>query len=70
MHDMLSGHTNIGLKRMGELDIKVFYDACKEKWGNEEAQIKASELCTLWQDNLKDAGWHPMKVVIVDDEPK
>ncbi|GKC97866.1 hypothetical protein Tco_1168141, partial [Tanacetum coccineum] len=31
--------------------------ACKEKLGNEEAQIK-------------EAGWHPMKVVIVDDEPK
>ncbi|GJV33399.1 putative reverse transcriptase domain-containing protein [Tanacetum coccineum] len=50
MHDMLSGHTNIGPRRMGELDIKVFYDVCKEKLGNEEAQIKASELCTLWQD--------------------
>ncbi|GJR77014.1 XH/XS domain-containing protein [Tanacetum coccineum] len=55
---------------MRELDIKVFYDVCKEKSGNEETQIKASKLCTLWQDNLKDIGWHPMKVVIVEDEPK
>ncbi|PWA90105.1 XH/XS domain-containing protein [Artemisia annua] len=69
MQDMLNG-PNIGLRRMGELDMKVFYDACKMRFGQEEAQIKASELCTLWQDKLKDAGWHPFKVVIVNDEPK
>lgn len=70
LQDMLSGRTNIGVKRMGEVDMKAFHDACKERFGHEEAQIKASELCTLWQDKLKDAGWHPLKVVIVDGEPK
>lgn len=70
LQDMLSGRTNIGVKRMGEVDMKAFHDVCKERFGHEEAQIKASELCSLWQDKLKDAGWHPLKVVIVDDVPK
>ena len=67
---MVNGRANIRLRRMGEIDMKVFYDACKMRFGQEEAQIKASELCTMWQDKLKDAGWHPFKVVIVNDEPK
>ncbi|CAH1433387.1 unnamed protein product [Lactuca virosa] len=65
---MLSGRTNIGVKRMGEIDMKAFHDACKEKFGNEEAQIKASELCSLWQEKLKNPEWHPMKVVAVDGD--
>lgn len=70
LQDMLSGRTNIGVKRMGEIDMKAFHDACKEKFENEEAQIKASELCTLWQDKLKNPEWHPMKVVLVDGDHK
>ncbi|GKE09391.1 factor of DNA methylation 1-like protein, partial [Tanacetum coccineum] len=48
------------------LDLKAFQDACYEKFDAEEAQIKASELCALWQDKLKDLDWHPLKVVAVD----
>ncbi|XP_023761771.1 factor of DNA methylation 1 [Lactuca sativa] len=66
LQDMLSGRTNIGVKRMGEIDMKAFHDACKEKFDNEEAQIKASELCSLWQDKLKNPEWHPMKMIKVD----
>ncbi|KAJ0794884.1 hypothetical protein HanPI659440_Chr04g0144091 [Helianthus annuus] len=47
MKGMFSGHTNIGVKRMGEIDSKPFLDACKVKYGSEEAQIKASELCSM-----------------------
>ena len=46
--------------------MKAIHDACKEKYEAEEAQIKASELCTLWQEKLKNLGWHPLKVVAVD----
>lgn len=70
LQDMLSGRTNIGVKRMGELDTKAFYDACKEKYEPDEAQIKATELCSLWQDKLKNSEWHPMKVVAVDGAHK
>ncbi|KAK9066048.1 hypothetical protein SSX86_015450 [Deinandra increscens subsp. villosa] len=70
LQDMLSGRTNIGVKRMGEIDTKPFQDACKEKFDSEEAPIKAIELCTLWQDKLKNPEWHPVKVVAVDGAHK
>ncbi|GKE35670.1 factor of DNA methylation 1-like protein, partial [Tanacetum coccineum] len=63
LQDMLSGRTNIGVKRMGEIDMKAFHDACKEKFDAEEAPIKAVELCTLWQDKLKNLEWYPLKMV-------
>ncbi|XP_076950429.1 factor of DNA methylation 1-like [Bidens hawaiensis] len=66
LQDMLSGTTNIGVKRMGELDSRVFHDALKKKFDPDDAQIKATELCSLWQDKLKNPEWHPMKVVLVD----
>ena len=46
--------------------MKAFHDACKEKYDAEEAQIKASELGTLWQDKIKNPGWYPFKAVAVD----
>ncbi|GJX85487.1 factor of DNA methylation 1-like protein [Tanacetum coccineum] len=66
LQDMLSGRTNIGVRRMGEIDMKAFHAACKEKYDAEEAPIKAVELCTLWQDKLKNSEWHPLKMVAVD----
>ncbi|XP_047087581.1 factor of DNA methylation 1-like [Lolium rigidum] len=60
--DLLNPNSNIGIKRMGELDEKPFLTACKERYG-EEAETKALEFCSLWQDNLMDANWHPFKVV-------
>ena len=54
---------------MGELDEKPFLKACKERYG-EEAETKALELCSLWQDNLRDANWHPFKMVITGDTVK
>nr|XP_043635583.1 factor of DNA methylation 1-like [Erigeron canadensis] len=70
MKDISNGRANIGVKKVGELDVKIFHDACKEKYDPEEAQVKASELCSLWQCNLTNAGWHPMKVVMVDGKPE
>lgn len=64
--DMLSGRTNIGIKRMGEIDQKPFHNACKQRFSLEEANIQASTLCSLWQENLKDPNWHPFKVVVMN----
>ncbi|KAL9265041.1 Factor of DNA methylation 1-like protein [Drosera capensis] len=61
---LLSNRTNIGIKRMGEINEKAFVSACKQKFRGEEAQIKASELCSLWQENLKDPAFHPFKIVV------
>ncbi|KAJ0586808.1 hypothetical protein HanIR_Chr04g0155971 [Helianthus annuus] len=70
MKGMFSGHTNIGVKRMGEIDSKPFLDACKVKYGSEEAQIKASELCSMWQEELKNPAWHPVNVAAIDGAHK
>ncbi|GAB4850493.1 hypothetical protein Ancab_029799 [Ancistrocladus abbreviatus] len=63
---LLSNRTNIGIKRMGEIDEKAFVLTCKQRFRADEAPIKASELCSLWQENLKKPDFHPFKVVEAD----
>nr|GLL43007.1 protein INVOLVED IN DE NOVO 2-like isoform X3 [Ipomoea trifida] len=43
---------NICVKRMGELDAKPFICAARQKYPQEEAHDKASELCSLWEEYL------------------
>uniref|UniRef100_A0A7N0V370 Uncharacterized protein n=1 Tax=Kalanchoe fedtschenkoi TaxID=63787 RepID=A0A7N0V370_KALFE len=62
----LSGQKKIGVKRMGDLDSKPFHEALKRKWNEDEADERAMELCSLWQEYLKDPEWHPFKMVQVD----
>ncbi|PON57283.1 Zinc finger-XS domain containing protein [Parasponia andersonii] len=64
--DLLSGRSNIGIKRMGDLDQKPFVNICKLRFSLDEAQVQASTLCSLWQEKLKDPSWHPFKVVPID----
>ncbi|XP_059644256.1 factor of DNA methylation 1-like [Cornus florida] len=59
----IGNNTLIGIKRVGEVDVKPFQNTCKLKFPPEEAQIKASEQCSLWQEKLKDPEWHPFEVV-------
>lgn len=66
LKDMLSGRTNIGLKRMGELDEKPFLNTCKQRFSLEEANVQAYTLVSLWQENLKKPEWHPFKIVEVE----
>lgn len=51
---------------MGELDEKAFQNACRKKYKAEEADIKAAELCSSWQEELKKPAWHPFKIVTSD----
>nr|CAD1828688.1 unnamed protein product [Ananas comosus var. bracteatus] len=37
---------------------------------NEEAAIKAAELCSNWQEELKKPAWHPYKIIECDGETK
>ncbi|KAG9160723.1 hypothetical protein Leryth_022307 [Lithospermum erythrorhizon] len=43
---------------MGDIDEKTFQKACKARFPTEEAQIKAAELCSLWQEQLKSLSSH------------
>ncbi|KAI8018978.1 Factor of DNA methylation 1 [Camellia lanceoleosa] len=66
LSEMLSGRTLIGIKRMGELDMKPFQNACKERFPS-DADVKALELCSLWQEKMKNPDWHPYKIVACEE---
>lgn len=57
---------DIGVKRMGELDIRPFIEAMKKKYNDEYAEDRASELCSLWEEYLKDPEWHPFKISVIE----
>ncbi|XP_065877317.1 factor of DNA methylation 4-like [Euphorbia lathyris] len=54
---------SIGVKKMGELDSRPFHAAAKRKFSAIEADTKAAELCSLWDEYLRDPNWHPFKVI-------
>ncbi|CAA2970682.1 INVOLVED IN DE NOVO 2 [Olea europaea subsp. europaea] len=62
----LSTNGQIGVKRMGELNSKPFQEAMKRKYNEVEADERATELCSLWEEYLRDPEWHPIKVVEID----
>lgn len=62
----MSINANIGVKRMGELDSKPFHEAMKRKYDENLAYERAIELCTLWEEYLRDPAWHPIKMVDVN----
>ncbi|KAJ0986546.1 hypothetical protein J5N97_004902 [Dioscorea zingiberensis] len=66
LDDLLSGRTKIGIKRMGELDEKPFRVACKKRYSADEADTKAAELCSAWQEELKQPSWQPYKIIDID----
>ncbi|KAL8115946.1 factor of DNA methylation 1-like isoform X2 [Apium graveolens] len=71
LKENLSGtRTNISIKKMGELDERVFRQACRERFPPYEADIKAVELCSLWQDKMTDPAWYPIKIVMVKGNEK
>ncbi|MCL7045875.1 hypothetical protein MKW94_005185 [Papaver nudicaule] len=68
--DMLSSRTTIGIKKMGEIGDKPFLNACKERFSNAEASLRAAQLSIMWQEYVKKPDWHPFKVVVEDGESR
>ncbi|XP_074279531.1 factor of DNA methylation 1-like [Silene latifolia] len=66
LHTVVSNRTLIGIKRMGELNVKPFHDACASKFTGEDCAAKCAELCSLWEEILKDPVWHPFKHSIIN----
>lgn len=60
----------IGVKRMGELNSRPFFEAVKRRYNEVDAEQIASELCSLWEEYLRDPEWHPIKVVAVNGKHK
>ncbi|XP_056685127.1 factor of DNA methylation 1 isoform X1 [Spinacia oleracea] len=61
-HTFPGNYTVIGVKRMGEIDMKAFISECKRRYPANVALTKAGMECSLWQNNLSDPEWHPFKV--------
>ncbi|KAK6915074.1 Zinc finger-XS domain, partial [Dillenia turbinata] len=66
LSEMLGGRTNIGIKRMGEIDEKPFANTCRKRFPANVAPLKASKLCSSWEENLRNPEWHPFRVVTVN----
>ncbi|XP_071706181.1 protein INVOLVED IN DE NOVO 2-like [Rutidosis leptorrhynchoides] len=66
----LSKTAHIGVKRMGELENKPFLDAMKMKYGDMDAEDRASEMCSLWEEYLRDPNWHPFKMLTDNGKSK
>ena len=64
-----SARAFIGVKRMGELDGKVFVKAANRKFPGGEVNLEAVKLCSEWETYLSDPSWHPFKI-LTDKEGK
>uniref|UniRef100_A0A803L8C1 Factor of DNA methylation 1-5/IDN2 domain-containing protein n=1 Tax=Chenopodium quinoa TaxID=63459 RepID=A0A803L8C1_CHEQI len=48
---MPDNHNNIGVKGMGEIDVKAFIKECKKRYTEDAAITKAGMICSHWQEN-------------------
>ena len=64
--ELAAGRSNIGIKEMGELDLKAFGDACRKRSSKEDAEVKSAMLCSKWQEEIRNPNWHPFRVKVVD----
>ncbi|CAA7026053.1 unnamed protein product [Microthlaspi erraticum] len=67
---LIGTETDIGVKRMGELDEKPFLNVCKKRYSADEAAVEAATLCSKWQNNVNDSKWHPFKLEGTGDKAK
>ncbi|VVA91487.1 unnamed protein product [Arabis nemorensis] len=65
---LLGAQTDIGVKRMGELDETPFLNVCKRRYSANEAAVEAATLCSTWQENVKNSSWHPFKLERTGDK--
>jgi hypothetical protein len=61
-----SCQTQIGVKKVGELDPSVFLSLCKQKFPAADAEAESARLCSKWQNEIENPEWQPFKVIIVD----
>ncbi|XP_030928921.1 factor of DNA methylation 1-like isoform X1 [Quercus lobata] len=65
LQDIWNDQDLFGIKRMGEVDEKLFKDVCLKKFPN-GWEVNAEELILLWQANVSNPIWHPFKTEFLD----
>ncbi|KAL5567534.1 hypothetical protein UlMin_024109, partial [Ulmus minor] len=61
LQDLLDNQTLI-IKRMGEIDRRPFQDMCLQTFSGGDWQGLAAEMCSLWQEQIKNPLWHPFMI--------
>ncbi|KAK9700119.1 hypothetical protein RND81_08G218300 [Saponaria officinalis] len=57
---------DVGVKRMGEVQVAPFRDACAKKRPSSDWELEASRICSSWQEKLGDPSWQPFKNEVVN----
>ncbi|KAL9231367.1 hypothetical protein vseg_006604 [Gypsophila vaccaria] len=57
---------DVGIKRMGEVQVAPFRDACAKKRPSSDWEMEASRICSSWQEKLGDPSWQPFKNEVVN----
>uniref|UniRef100_M0ZZA1 XH/XS domain-containing protein n=1 Tax=Solanum tuberosum TaxID=4113 RepID=M0ZZA1_SOLTU len=55
---------------MGELDSTRFREITKSKFLGTDANLKATQFCSMWEHHLVDPNWHPFKDVTRENGSK
>ncbi|CAN6238852.1 unnamed protein product [Urochloa humidicola] len=64
--ELAVNRSNIGLKRMGELDPKAFGVAFRKRSSDKDAEVNSAMLCSQCEEEIRNPNWHPFKVVLID----
>ncbi|RLN23707.1 factor of DNA methylation 4-like [Panicum miliaceum] len=64
--ELAVGRSNIGVKKMGDLDLKAFGNACRKRSSKEDAEVKYAMLCSKWEAEIRNPNWHPFRVKVID----
>nr|KYP56890.1 hypothetical protein KK1_003141 [Cajanus cajan] len=61
-------HTLIVKERQSNDELQeARKESIKKRFPSGEAETKGVELCSLWQENVKNSAWHPFKVITDDN---
>ena len=70
LQDMLNNRSQLGIRRMGEIDWKPFQHMCSQKFPGLDCKKISAELCSKWQEKLRNPQWQPFKIVLKNGEPQ